>query len=224
MGPFELGDAIHQLTKKAQQRLDQRRPLVGSNLGKLYLHACQCKNRKANQLREFSEKMRSYIRSMKTSQGDHPGATYRDAHRLSQGADRPAPRDRRHDRQVSRRAGLGPAPFHPDRGGRRRIVAGLRPGLPGTGLSAVPPLRRCRHAGPYHPLCRRRRPAPPHRLAALCRRRVCAAAAGHGPRALRCRAREIGALAEGKRACSTSRTSGRATATSTATRPSARTV
>ena len=47
--------------------------------------------------------------------------------------------------------GLGPAPFHSGGGRRRRIVACLRPGLPGTGLSAVPPVRRCRHAGPYSP-------------------------------------------------------------------------
>jgi hypothetical protein len=60
MAPFELGDTIHQLTKEAKQCLDQRRPLVGANLGKLYLHASQCKNRKASQLRQFSEKMKSY--------------------------------------------------------------------------------------------------------------------------------------------------------------------
>ena len=80
------------------------------------------------------------IRSMKTAQGDHPGATFlmHTGYRKEQTVQHPEI-----GAMIAKYLGarLGPASFHSGGGGRRRIVACLRPGLPGTGLSAVPPVR-----------------------------------------------------------------------------------
>src|SRR5438046_945078 len=57
---FDFGDAIRKLPQDPQQRLDQRRTLFRPNLGKLHLHASQTTKSIRNQLRQFSELLRSY--------------------------------------------------------------------------------------------------------------------------------------------------------------------
>ena len=48
---LELLDAVQQLSNEGQQGLYEGRPLFGPNLGKLHLHASQCTNTTADQLR-----------------------------------------------------------------------------------------------------------------------------------------------------------------------------
>src|SRR5437762_2929477 len=60
VGLLELADAIQKFTNHPQQRLDQRRPFLGPNLGKLHLHASQCTKPTRDQLRQFSALLRSY--------------------------------------------------------------------------------------------------------------------------------------------------------------------
>ena len=59
-GLFKLRDAIKEFTNNPQQRLDQRRSVLGPNLGKLHPHASQCKKSARVQLRQFSGFLRSY--------------------------------------------------------------------------------------------------------------------------------------------------------------------
>src|SRR5216684_791784 len=57
---FELPDTIQKLTNHPQQCLDQRRAVLGSNFGKLHLHASQCRQSTRAQLRQFSHFLRGY--------------------------------------------------------------------------------------------------------------------------------------------------------------------
>src|SRR5438874_12048409 len=61
VGLLELADAIQKFTNHPQQRLDQRRPFLGPNLGQLHLHASQCTKPTRDQLRQFSALLRSYV-------------------------------------------------------------------------------------------------------------------------------------------------------------------
>jgi hypothetical protein len=53
IGFFQFGNPVRQLPKNPQQRLNQRRPVVGPNLGKLDLHASQSMKPFADQLRQI---------------------------------------------------------------------------------------------------------------------------------------------------------------------------
>ena len=59
-GLFELLVPVQQLSNDGQQRLDQGRPLLGTDFGKLHLHACQCINSLADQLRIFPVSSQSF--------------------------------------------------------------------------------------------------------------------------------------------------------------------
>src|SRR5713226_3255572 len=60
IGLLELPDAIQKFTDNPKQRLDQRRPFLGPNSGKLHLHASQYRKSIRDQLRQFSEFLRRY--------------------------------------------------------------------------------------------------------------------------------------------------------------------
>src|SRR5207249_3089994 len=69
-GFFELLVPVQQDLNDCQERLNQRRPLLGPNLGKLHLHASQCRKSTPDQLRLFPGLLSCYEIHWQLANGD----------------------------------------------------------------------------------------------------------------------------------------------------------
>src|SRR5262245_14444266 len=60
VGVLELLNAVEHLPEKGEQGINQRRAFLRPNLGKLNLHASQCRKSPRDQLRHYPELWRCY--------------------------------------------------------------------------------------------------------------------------------------------------------------------
>src|SRR5262249_38879155 len=74
VGVLELLNAVEHLPEKGEQGINQRRAFLRPNLGKLNLHASQCRKSPRDQLRHYPELWRCYKRRCWRGGSSRPGS------------------------------------------------------------------------------------------------------------------------------------------------------